>query len=1097
MANWSNLKAAVASIIKANGNKEITGQTLQEVLLGIVSNLGRNATLAGIAKPSTNPGVPDGPVFYLTSAKGTYPNFNGIEVLNNEIVALVWDDGAWYKQVIGVVSTNSGGSTNYELEAATSETLGGVKANHATDNDTQEVHITEDGFLVTQPTTGGENEGVTGVKGNAETSYRKGNVNITPANIGLGNVNNTADSSKSVAYAASAGSATRATQDANGNVITETYATKEEVSVVESSAASAESNALSARSIAQTASENANAAASVVETLEGLANATTAMETLAGQVTQIETNKNNLSKHNRRICLKEILGQGGIKSAYAIYTGLIAGHVYRVYPQRLEFVTTDEMDSSLNVFEIYYVDANGENKYIITTHKGTVLKPYYDINIPEDFTPDGLYIRVRGVVLDDLYRFDIQDITDTIVYYEQDMMLLESGTFNTSTGVPESKLGRVRSINYIKPRTKIYTGGDVVIWGLVYYVPSTLEFVEMVNIKEQYVLTSADYVAKVVFAKSDGVSDIRPEDVYGETKGVSIVKMLSATTNQTSKTREVYMEDGICYNIYTSNQPDGLPSSLIERDSVFKGSRTKNYISCKGDISIESSSNVVVFEFDNQGNFVAANYYEDTSSISIQSDLCKIVCIDGSIYRPSLELGTFASGGVESSSTNRKRTDYIDLDSFDFVLISSNEKIGIRTFDENYNYVNVNREDFPYDFIQGRGLISSVHIKRHYPNAKYVRFLIAGIQNEDNPDVDVKLISSTGAPASITLTTSSEFKTVKGFGEYGTTINCVYRTEVNNPYEVGKHYSKVLLRLPKNYTPNGEPVPLILFKTGADGFDSISAYEFNYIDYISYLVDCGFAVFDFHAGTSKNPDIDGFGTPTNIYSAMNAYKYITEHYNVKKELFLACKSLGGNLTMLLSYSSLPVKAAGLLAPAMNPSGWCFGYTEEEQLAYAQDFGFKEGYETVLNGSRDYKRQEFKDLVQENLDVLTGYQPMQLGITNKTFGETFVNQDVYDPDVEDSFKDLIRYVPVPIKFWVAPDDTNTPIQMHRNFVKSAINGGSTAYLRELPEGTGAHHAVDNDPNALQTTDITTRLGVHYDKMTTAWVELAEWFMKYGG
>lgn len=44
--------------------------------------------------------------------------------------------------------------------------------------------------------------GVTGIKGNAETSYRKGNVNITPANIGLGNVNNTSDADKNVASAA-------------------------------------------------------------------------------------------------------------------------------------------------------------------------------------------------------------------------------------------------------------------------------------------------------------------------------------------------------------------------------------------------------------------------------------------------------------------------------------------------------------------------------------------------------------------------------------------------------------------------------------------------------------------------------------------------------------------------------------------------------------------------------------------------------------------------------------------------------------------------------------------------------------------------------
>lgn len=40
--------------------------------------------------------------------------------------------------------------------------------------------------------------GVTGVKGDAETEYRKGNVNITPTNIGLGNVDNTADANKVV-----------------------------------------------------------------------------------------------------------------------------------------------------------------------------------------------------------------------------------------------------------------------------------------------------------------------------------------------------------------------------------------------------------------------------------------------------------------------------------------------------------------------------------------------------------------------------------------------------------------------------------------------------------------------------------------------------------------------------------------------------------------------------------------------------------------------------------------------------------------------------------------------------------------------------------
>jgi hypothetical protein len=101
MTNWSTLKAAIASIIKTNGNKEITGQLLQNVLNNIVSSVGENSTFAGIATPATNPGVPDGPVFYLTATAGIYSNFNGIEVQSGEAVILIWDNNTWSKKVTG------------------------------------------------------------------------------------------------------------------------------------------------------------------------------------------------------------------------------------------------------------------------------------------------------------------------------------------------------------------------------------------------------------------------------------------------------------------------------------------------------------------------------------------------------------------------------------------------------------------------------------------------------------------------------------------------------------------------------------------------------------------------------------------------------------------------------------------------------------------------------------------------------------------------------------------------------------------------------------------------------------------------------------
>lgn len=100
MAKWSILKAAIAESIKNNSNREITGQVLQNVLNNIVSSVGENSTFAGIATPTTNPGVPDGNVFYLATEAGTYSNFNGIEIASGEVVILEWRE-RWTKKVTG------------------------------------------------------------------------------------------------------------------------------------------------------------------------------------------------------------------------------------------------------------------------------------------------------------------------------------------------------------------------------------------------------------------------------------------------------------------------------------------------------------------------------------------------------------------------------------------------------------------------------------------------------------------------------------------------------------------------------------------------------------------------------------------------------------------------------------------------------------------------------------------------------------------------------------------------------------------------------------------------------------------------------------
>lgn len=92
--NYNELKAAVSSVIKTNGNQEITGQILQNVLNNIISTIGANATFKGVANAATNPGTPDQNVFYIAGTPGEYTNFGltvpaGFNIISNNSA------GAW------------------------------------------------------------------------------------------------------------------------------------------------------------------------------------------------------------------------------------------------------------------------------------------------------------------------------------------------------------------------------------------------------------------------------------------------------------------------------------------------------------------------------------------------------------------------------------------------------------------------------------------------------------------------------------------------------------------------------------------------------------------------------------------------------------------------------------------------------------------------------------------------------------------------------------------------------------------------------------------------------------------------------------------
>lgn len=108
MGNYEQLKRAIANVIKTNGNQEITGAIMQNVLNTIVSTVGANRTFVGIANKNTNPGTPDGNVFYIAYTAGNYVNFQygtaNLTVNPGELAILYNEKTNWGKFVIGMSS---------------------------------------------------------------------------------------------------------------------------------------------------------------------------------------------------------------------------------------------------------------------------------------------------------------------------------------------------------------------------------------------------------------------------------------------------------------------------------------------------------------------------------------------------------------------------------------------------------------------------------------------------------------------------------------------------------------------------------------------------------------------------------------------------------------------------------------------------------------------------------------------------------------------------------------------------------------------------------------------------------------------------------
>lgn len=79
-------------------------------------NIAEGYLYAGIAIPTTNPGSPDEPVFYIAAQAGTYANFGGIVVNDGEAAILKYVNSSWVKEVSGLATRKELSQLGQEID---------------------------------------------------------------------------------------------------------------------------------------------------------------------------------------------------------------------------------------------------------------------------------------------------------------------------------------------------------------------------------------------------------------------------------------------------------------------------------------------------------------------------------------------------------------------------------------------------------------------------------------------------------------------------------------------------------------------------------------------------------------------------------------------------------------------------------------------------------------------------------------------------------------------------------------------------------------------------------------------------------------------
>ena len=353
----------------------------------------------------------------------------------------------------------------------------------------------------------------------------------------------------------------------------------------------------------------------------------------------------------------------------------------------------------------------------------------------------------------------------------------------------------------------------------------------------------------------------------------------------------------------------------------------------------------------------------------------------------------------------------------------------------------------------------------------------------------------------------------------------------------GNTYTSGQLLLPPNYTINRKPCPLVVVLHGTSSMNTwteeIGSNDIASTRYLlNYLTNEGFAVFDCYCFTSRyySSSFQNQDAPLPIF--LQAYtsgiKYVCKNYNVDIDnVFFFAMSAGGNLGQMVIHNCGDIKprAVAMLCPTTGFAHLLFRtyFLYSQMRSIVVDYlnlTNEEGADTFISTNLGLNSNAVNTFVNNHKDAFAGLICSAIAVHGATYDQQFEwmltgvktlpewMSDLSLPNIPTAWvtspstgipafvehPELTSYSDVPVKYWQSFDDANVSGHANYTIYTWLKNGGTNVQWRTLPDGTGGHHAVDTDPNALKSSG-TTRLGISYTDIATTYVEMADFFYKH--